>query len=400
MPVLLPLALAARGPARIRPDLERLRGALTVLGDPQRELRSILVVGTNGKGSTAASLASILDAHGVRTGLYTSPHLVRVEERIRVAGEQLPSDELAVLLAQLERFPELTFFEALTAAAMLHFRACGVEVAVLEAGMGGRWDATRVAASRIAGLTNVGSDHRHWLGDTPAAIAADKGEALAAAEMAVYASGLPSALRDALGAPAARPATSLATICELDDGRLRACWSGGETTAARALAGRHQNANLELALALAVAAVALGWLPALEPHRVARGLAAVSWPGRLSQHFVVGRRVLLDGAHNYESTLALAAHLRTLGARVNLLFGCLNDKPLEAMAEVLRPVVGAVAVCALDDERAMPLGRLAAAFPGALAATDPCAGLAALADPVLATGSLRLVGALLAEEVR
>lgn len=397
MPVLLPVALAARGPARIRPDLERLRAALAQLGEPQRGLRSILVVGTNGKGSTAASLASLLSAHGPRIGLYTSPHLVRVEERIRVAGRPIGAADLDRQLDRLDRFPELTFFEALTAAALLHFAECGVELAVLEAGMGGRWDATRVAGSEVAGLTNVGSDHRDWLGDSPAAIAADKGAALAAATVAVHGSDLATELVTALGAPAAVPATDRARVDRQADGHLLLRWPGGETVVPSPLAGAHQRANLELAMALATAAVDLGWLPRLEPAAVARGLAAVQWPGRLTRHRVAGRTVLLDGAHNREGAAALAAHLATFDEPPNLLFSCLADKPLDAMAAALRPHVGRIAVCALDDERAMPAARLAAAFPGAVVATDPMSGLAALPDPVLAAGSLRLVGALLAE---
>ena len=152
------------------------------LGDPQKNFRSILVVGTNGKGSTAAMLEAVLRAHGVMTGLYTSPHLIRIEERVQLGGRLVSETELGRRLALLDSYVDLTYFETLTAAAFEVFSDAGIEVAILEAGMGGSWDATRLAGSAIAGLTNIGSDHSHWLGDGRGEIARDKGRALAAAE--------------------------------------------------------------------------------------------------------------------------------------------------------------------------------------------------------------------------
>ena len=162
------------------------------------------------------------------------------------------------------------------------------------------------------------------------------------------------------------------------------------------LAGDHQVQNLELALALAQGAVAAGLFPALELESVRRGLEDLEWPGRLSTHLVAGRKVLMDCAHNLEAAGALARELSTRTERYNLLFSCLEDKPLEGMAEVLRPLVNEVGVCSLADERAMPLHRLQAAFSGASATASPLEGLDRLADPVLAAGSVRLVGELLA----
>ena len=127
-------------------------------------------------------------------------------------------------------------------------------------------------------------------------------------------------------------------------------------------------------------------------------LDGLSWPGRLSFHRIKGREVLTDCAHNLEAAKAVAEHLDGLDCRYNLLFSCLDDKPVEAMAEVLRDRVGDVVVCRLDDDRAMPLERLAAAFDGAGVAEDPLSGLDRVSDPVLAAGSIRLVGALLAQE--
>jgi dihydrofolate synthase/folylpolyglutamate synthase len=392
------LILSRRQAGRIRPELDGLRRALTVLGDPQESLRSILIVGTNGKGSTAAMLAAMLSAHGVATGLYTSPHLIRVEERVQLDGRPVREAEFGRRLALLDRFADLTYFETLTAAAFEVFCDAKVEVTVLEAGMGGSWDATRLAGSAIVGLTNVGSDHRRWLGDDRRSIARDKGRALAAAEYAVIGRGVNRGLLADLGAPDAVAADSLVDCIEGPGGRVRLRWDDKEVIAEMPLRGRFQHANLELALALARQAVAAGWLSELDPQRVLEGLHDLRWPGRLSTHRVAGREVLLDCAHNLEAARALAQYLDDIDRRYNLVFSCLDDKPVDEMAAVLRPFVANVAVCPLADERAMPVERLVAAFAGAKVGETPLGCLEQLADPVLAAGSIRLVGELLVDE--
>jgi dihydrofolate synthase/folylpolyglutamate synthase len=396
MPVPPPLTLIDRPAGRIRPELDSLREVFTSLGDPQLNYPSVLVVGTNGKGSTAALLEAIFRAHDLRTGLFTSPHLLRVEERVRIDGVPVAEGVLGEAISLLDRFPDLTYFETLTAAAFTIFNHAKIDVAVLEAGMGGSWDATRLAESAIAGLTNVGSDHAAWLGDERAAVAGDKGRALAAAERAIIGSGVDSELLPAVGAPRARLARRLVTCRDTGGSRVLVLWNGDQVAIQPPLAGSFQIANLELAMALAVEAAAVGWVPHLEPGRVQQALEGVSWPGRLSVHRVGGRELLMDCAHNLEAATALARHLSGLDRRHNLLFSCLDDKPVEAMAEILRPQVGQVSVCQLDDERAMPVNRLATAFPDAAVADDPREALERLDDPVLAAGSIRLVGALLA----
>ena len=392
------LILSRRQAGRIRPQLDGLRRALTVIGDPQESLRSILVVGTNGKGSTAAMLAAVLSAHGVATGLYTSPHLIRVEERVQLDGRPVSSAELGRRLAMLDRFADLTYFETLTAAAFEVFSDAGVEVAVLEAGMGGSWDATRLAGSAIVGLTNVGSDHRRWLGDDRRAIARDKGRALAAAERAVVGREVDRDLLADLSAPDAIPVSSLVDCVGGPGGRVRLRWDGKEVTAEMPLPGSFQRDNLQLALALAQQAAEAGWLSQLDPQRVLEGLGKLRWPGRLSTHRVAGREVLVDCAHNLEAARALAHFLGDVDRRFNLVFSCLDDKPVGEMAAILRPCVAEIAVCPLADERAMPVEDLVAAFPGAKVADTPLECLKQLGDPVLAAGSIRLVGQLLADE--
>jgi dihydrofolate synthase/folylpolyglutamate synthase len=390
------LILENRQQGRIRPELDSLREVLAERGNPQLDFPSILVVGTNGKGSTAAMLEAVLRAHDLRTALFTSPHLVRVEERIRLNGAPVDETVLREHLGRFDESPDLTYFETLTAAAFAIFSETQVDVAILEAGMGGSWDATRLAESTVAGLTNVGSDHADWLGTERTEVASDKGRALAAADHAIIGSGVDDSLLPALAAPHARRARSLVRCRALGGGRVLVSWNGDEIVVHQPLSGAFQLANLELAMALAVEANRAGLVPPIGPDRVRSALRNMSWPGRLSVHLVDGRQVMMDCAHNLEAARALADHLGRLDQRYNLLFSCLNDKPVDAMARALGPKVGDVVVCQLDDERAMPAERLAAAFPDAEVAADPRSALERLDDPVLAAGSIRLVGALLA----
>jgi dihydrofolate synthase/folylpolyglutamate synthase len=392
------LILSRRQASRIRPDLDGLRRVLAEQGDPHKSFRSILIVGTNGKGSTAAMLEAVLRAHGVVTGLYTSPHLIRVEERVRLGGRPVSQTELGRRLALFDSFADLTYFETLTAAAFEVFSGAGIEVAVLEAGMGGSWDATRLAGSAIAGLTNVGSDHSRWLGDDRGEIARDKGRALAAAERAVVGRGADRDLLNDLGAPDAVLADSLVDCVDGPGSQVTLRWDGREMIGEMPLPGKFQCDNLQLAVALAQLAVAAGWLPELDPERVRDGLGNLRWPGRLSTHRVAGREVLVDCAHNLEAARALTRYLGGLDSKFNLIFSCLDDKPVDEMAAVLKPCVAEVAICPLADERAMPVDRLLAAFPGAKVAETPLGCLEKLGDPVLAAGSIRLAGQLLANE--
>jgi dihydrofolate synthase/folylpolyglutamate synthase len=396
MPITPSLTLENRPQGRIRPQLDGLREVLAEHGDPQRDFPSILVVGTNGKGSTAAMLAAVLRANGIRTGLFPSPHLIRVEERIRLHGEPIDETVLQEHVSRLDDNPDLTYFDGLTAAALAIFSEMRVEVAVLEAGMGGSWDATRLAESAVAGLTNVGSDHAGWLGSERTEVAREKGRALAAAEHAIIGSGVDDALLPVIAAAHAQRARSFVRCSECADTRVLVSWNDDEIAVRLPLAGAFQLANLELAVALAIEANQAGFAPPLEPAVTRAALEKLSWPGRLSTHLVDGRQVTMDCAHNLEAAEALADHLRSHDQRYNLLFSCLDDKPVEGMARVLAPQVGDVVVCQLNDERAMPPERLAAAFSGAEIAANPQAALERLEDPVLAAGSIRLVGTLLA----
>jgi len=412
--------LAPRLEQRILPGLDRMHGALAALGHPERGLVAVLVLGTNGKGSTAALLASMLRAHGVRVGLYTSPHLVAVEERIRVDGEPITPHSLLARLHDLRRFPDLSYFETLTCAAILHFAEVKVGVAVMEAGLGGRWDASNAVDPVVALLTNVGTDHAKWLGEGRRAIAREKAAALRgrAAIVGAWDDEVESTIR--AGADPATP-ISLATQWALVTGTSMQRTGNADAdfaspapfaqevafavrtvrgTAVLPLAGPHQRANLQLALAAVSALAKHGVLAQVSAAALAQGIHEVAWPGRLQPIEAGGRRLLLDGAHNREATAALAHALDklSLSGQVHLLFSCFDDKPIADMAALLRPRVTGVTIVELESPRATSLTCIAQHFPGSVGRSGIGEALAALPSdrPTLVTGSLRLVGAVLA----
>jgi dihydrofolate synthase/folylpolyglutamate synthase len=388
--------LDALGPQRIRPGLERTRALLASLGSPERTFRSVLIAGTNGKGSTAAGLSAILRAAGVRAGLYTSPHLVRVTERIRVDDADVPAAALddaltlvAAVVAPGERGP--TYFEALTAAAFELFRRARAEVAVVEVGIGGRLDATNVLSPDVSVVTNVGADHLEVLGPTLADVAREKAGIFRRDRPAlVGAAGSPPEAAAVLRAEAARAGARLAVVPR--DAR----WDG-----VFSLAGAHQLANAALAVAAARA------MARVDEETIAAGLSQTRWPGRLQRVSRPGaRKWILDGAHNPDGARALAAWLddEGLAGRVDLLFGGMKDKDLEAVFAPLAPRVGRIVFAAPGSPRAAAPGSLVERLgrEDALPAPSVAAAVAALdaagpsAPPVLAAGSLYLVGEVLA----
>jgi folylpolyglutamate synthase/dihydropteroate synthase len=202
----------------------------------------------------------------------------------------------------------------------------------------------------------------------------------------------------AADAPDSLLADSLVAVEPSTGHRLSMRFAGTEIAVRLPLAGAFQYENAQLAVALACCAEDAGWMPSIDGERVRRALESFDWPGRLTTHRVGGRNVLADCAHNLEAAVALAGHLEVCRRRYNLLFSCLDDKPVDEMATMLRPLVGDVVVYELDDERAMSLDRLRAAFPDAATAPDLLSGLAELGDPVLVAGSIRVVGELVAIE--
>jgi dihydrofolate synthase/folylpolyglutamate synthase len=393
--------------------LERVALALQRLGDPQRRFRTLHIAGTNGKGSVAAMLHAVLDAAGYRVGLYTSPHLVDLIERIRVGSADIARRDVVALAAEVRsaaaaRGVDLTFFEFVTVMAFLHFARCAVDVAVVEVGLGGRLDATNVVDPAAAVITTIGLDHMQWLGDTLASIAAEKGGIIKPGRPVVLGRiegeaaavlGRLAAERGARTIAAARDYRVGGTGPDVDfDGlgwRLRGLRLG--------LRGAYQRDNAGTALA-ALAAVRDA-LP-VGADAVRRGLAAVRWPGRLE---VLGTAPLtiLDGAHNLDGIAALVRELPTLlaGRRLHLLFAVMGDKDWGPMVERLAPLCASAVVTEVLRPRGAPAPAVAAAFRPhcpVLAEPDPerawrhLVARAGRDEAIVAAGSLFLVGALYA----
>ena len=380
----------------VRPGLERIRKILARLDNPERAFRVVLVGGSNGKGSTARALATILQSAGVRTGLYTSPHLLRFGERIAVAGREATERELEEALEQIWPYVEAanaSYFEAATALALAHFARSGVELAVLEVGLGGRFDAVNATEPELSLITNLSLEHTDWLGPTLAHIAREKAGIMRPGRSVLSAATGPAA--ELLAAEARRRGALLEFVrpqmvdpaaCGVDFSLAGRRYHG-------ALMGRFQAANLALA---ARAAQLLG----IDEKHVEEGLLAVRNPGRLS--YYPAERLLCDGAHNPSGARALAQALADYfpTSRKTLVFAVSADKDAAAMAAALRPHFDRILLTTYPGERSRDPAELAGYFPAAEIAPDPAAALAraqAHRPPgglVVAAGSLYLLAAL------
>lgn len=395
----------------VRPGLERVRALLERLGEPQRELKFVHVAGTNGKGSASALMAAALTAAGYKTGLYTSPHLLRFNERMRLDGEEIGDGELAELiggLAEAARGLEepCTEFELVTAAALLWFARRRADIVVLETGMGGRLDATNVIPRpECAVIMNIGLDHTAVLGDTVEAIASEKAGIFKGGAAVSYAQepGVAVVLR----AAAARTGTELRfadfSLIEplgssLEGQNFR--FAGGEYSIR--LLGRHQLRNAATALTALAALRERGWV--LPEEAVRRGFAGAAWPARFE---LVSRSPLfvVDGGHNPQCVRATAGAIREYmpGGRCVLLMGVLADKDWRGMLDILAPVAEGFVCATPDSERALPAGELAAELRrrGLRAedggeiprAVERARELAGPAGAVCSVGSLYMAGA-------
>jgi dihydrofolate synthase / folylpolyglutamate synthase len=404
--------------------LDRMRGLLARLGNPQDRLRIIHVAGTKGKGSTSAMLASVLRQAGYRTGLFTSPHLTRVEERFQVDGRPISAAELTALLNEVHDavegipHPAITFFEAAAAVGFLHFVRRRVDAAVIEVGLGGRFDSTNVCRPVVAAITSISLDHTKQLGDRVAAIAMEKagivkpGRPTLSGAAAVDARPVIERICRERGSPLRQLGIDFNYTYE--PGRVGA----GEIRAARVcvttrnrtwpwmemnLLGEHQAANAALVVACVERLRAEGWT--IGDGAVANGLARVDWPARME---VMGRRplVVLDCAHNPASAEAL---VRTLlesfpkGRRL-LVFAGSSDKDLTGMFRILAPHFAHVFLTPyLGSARSTPPDQLAqllqaAGGPPATLCSAPAAaweavrGMAQPGDLICITGSVFLAG--------
>ena len=375
------------------------------LGHPQDAFPSIIVAGTNGKGSVTAMVDAALRAAGHRSARYTSPHLQRLEERFVIDGREVAPETLDAAAARIQAAVEdlvasgglaalPTFFECTTAVAFELFREARVDVAVLEVGLGGRLDSTNVVSPVAAAIVSIDFDHEEQLGHTLASIAAEKA--------GVIKPGIPVVC----GPLPAEALDVIAGICERQRARLIRT-DADPALAARAaampiaLAGEHQQAN---------AAVAVRLLEAID-HEVAPGLrvgadairagiATVAWPGRLETVTRGDCRILLDAAHNPAGTRALASYLRQAApGGVTLVFGAMRDKAVREMLTALAPATAAIVCTTAQGARAMPAGELAA-LAGSLglraaAIADPVEAVTRACEdgrPVVVAGSIFLVG--------
>jgi dihydrofolate synthase / folylpolyglutamate synthase len=442
------------GQQRRKFSLDEIGILLDALGNPHRRFRSVLIAGTNGKGSTASTLASILQASGLRTGLYTSPHLVRPNERIRLNGVEISDDAFAALyfrvhdcgqqlvlnrassqdlaagqsssggrsLAQLP-----SFFETLTAMAFVYFAEQAVDIAVLEVGMGGRLDATNIVDPLLSIVTDISLDHTEWLGPTIATIAREKAGILRANGTLITLPQHPEAnqvlgeVATELGTRAvsavpympAGPSAASGAAAQLAPSMHSSAYQievlGSTIAVDSPLHGDHQHRNIALAIAAAVELSTRHHLP-LTPASIEQGIRTTQWPGRLevittracaiemgapglaSETWEIGsghkpapvapqRSVsgsndppldrthwVLDVAHNPAGAWALRAALRSEFAlnppeekAATLIFGCLRDKPLAEMAQILFPLFEEIIFAPIHSPRATPMPDLLAA---------------------------------------
>jgi len=357
--------LSSRVRFGIKFGLETMRALCEELHHPERAFASVLVAGTNGKGSVVAYADAALRASGLAVGRYTSPHLVRVNERIAVGGRDVGSAAFEAAVARVRRAAARlvrartipahpTYFEVLTAAALDHFRRARVDVAVLEVGMGGRLDATNVAEPLASAIVTVEKDHEAYLGSTLAAIAHEKAGVLRARRATVLGPLAPEA-RAAVEREAASAGARLVSaregvaVKETNDG-LEVRTPHFTYRGLRTLPGAHQRDNALVALRLLEEARAAGL--AVNLGAAAAALAETRWPGRLERVVIEGTPpLLLDGAHNPAAARALAAYLRDAVPFV-LLFGVMAGKGVEGMTRILFPPAQAVVLTRAPTDRA------------------------------------------------
>lgn len=391
--------LQERGHLGIKCGLENIQALLEGLGRPDRGYPVVLIAGTNGKGSTGAFLAHMLKAAGFVVGWTTSPHLADVTERIWVDGEPIGAGALDLLLGEAFEAEEgaglrATYFELMMTAALSAFRMTGVEVALVEVGMGGRWDASNATDPILTLLTTVGLDHQQYLGDTRETIAQEK--------LCTARDGRPLVLGPTLDPDWIRPLLSctptLHPAPRLGPADIR--WDHSRIQGKRVgMAGLHQLDNLATAFEAIRQLQALGF--PIPDDRLWSGVAQARWPGRLWQ--VPGlESVWMDGAHNPDGARALADHALACGVRPHLVFGAMGDKDLAGVARELkrmRPL--SVTFVRGEADRYATAQDLRVAWELDAPMLTLSETAAQLRDPVetprLVTGSLYLLGDLLRE---
>ncbi len=384
----------------IKLGLANTETLLSALGDPHRSFPAVQIPGTNGKGSTAATLDSICRAAGIRTGLFTSPHLISITERIKINGRDLPEVEFARLTAYVKTTAEElvqqgrlatlpTFFEHVTAIALVAFSDARVELGILETGLGGRLDSTTAAQAEIVAITPIAMDHEEYLGHTLTEIAAEKA----------------AIIRPGVTAIVAPQTAAVLSLIQ------RQCESVGVVPGLVEpngyykinLRGRHQLTNAATAIALAEALRERGF--EITRDAIDQGLASVIHPGRL-ELWQGEPQMLFDGAHNPAAARALRTYLdESVSQPITMIFGAMRDKALTEIAAALFPKANELILTELDNPRAANIEMLTAVVPDdyksirlhQASEADEALSIARRVTPkdglICVTGSLHLVGA-------
>lgn len=386
--------LADRRRFGMRPGLDTIRALLSRLSHPEEGLAAIHIAGTNGKGAVAALCESVLRAAGYPVARYTSPHLVRVNERFLIGGRPVGDEALeaaarevepAVKALEAETGAEVTFFECLTAVAFVLFRREGVRLVALEAGLGGRLDATNVVVPLASVITRIGLDHCDWLGDTVEQVAAEKAGIIKAGRPVVCAA-MPEEARQVIASAAAGLGAPFVDACEAVSVSVSKSGLDGQTlklaTGSRALppvrlplAGAFQVENVCAAVAALEAASACGL--ELPDAAFVAGLETVCWPGRF-QLAAKDPPVIVDGAHNPEGARALRQALKGCGVRapVGLVAGYCGDKDALGHVRALAPVVRRAWGVAVPNPRTLTAGQAAGVLRmGGVGEADACDSL-------------------------
>ena len=389
-----------------KPGLERIRRLLGKLGNPQNQLKFVHIAGSNGKGSTAAMLSSVLTAAGLKTGLYTSPHLWRFHERFQADGLPIPGEDLADIATQvLEAAEDETEFELMTAIGMVWFLRAGCEIVVLETGLGGRLDSTNIiSAPEAAVITHIGLEHTEILGDTLEKIAAEKaGIIKEGCDTVLYAQGQEvRAVVERVCREQGVPLWMTAAPQVLSAGLEGQTFSYGDRGPYHiALLGEYQVHNAAVVLETVGVLRRRGW--EIPEEAVLRGLDRAKWPGRMELAWY-SPNIILDGGHNPQCMEALGRALRELYPEKKIIFltGVLADKDWRAMMEELLPLAKEFYTITPDSPRAMPAGELAAYLEKRGVRAVPCEtvwdgldqALAASGpqDVICACGSLYMIG--------
>ena len=409
-------------------DLAHMRRLAEALGNPQRKLQSVLIAGTNGKGSTAATLASIVQTAGYRTGLYTSPHLLRVNERIQINEEPISDVEFAVIYDRVERCAQElvergelpwhpSFFEMLTAMAFEYFASAGIELAVLEVGLGGRLDATNIVDPLISIITDIDFDHQNFLGNTlpeiarkKAGILRPKGTVVLLPQHPVVNETLGKEImaRDARAVSAVKHMPSMAPAAEGDhavsQNQFTLTVMDKEIKIDFPLPGRHQLRNLALAITTAEELNKFGFH--ISAKDIEQGIRSTAWPARFQVIPAADGfpEVVLDVAHNPAGAWALRSALSTFyeDRSLTFIFGAMRDKAISEIADIIFPLADRVIATHAENPRAASPQQIAelgahaqteilqaTAVPEAL---DRACALAGPNGVIVITGSIYIVG--------